>query len=94
MEEGPVRIRLPKGNEMIGIVESMLGGGRVRVICKDGNVRIGRIPGKLKSRIWMHVGDAIIIKPWETQSNERCDVVWVYRRNEKYWLEKRGYLNF
>jgi len=88
------RVKLPKNNEMLGVVESLLGTGRVRVICKDGNTRICRIPGKLRSKIWIHNGDVIILKPWETQTNERGDVVWVYKRNEKYWLEKRGYLNF
>ncbi len=94
MDEEVRRVRLPRNNEMIGIVESLLGAGRVRVICKDGKTRICRIPGKLRRKIWIHSGDAIILKPWDIQGDERGDVLWVYRRNEKYWLEKKGYLNF
>ncbi len=94
MEEQITRVRLPREGEVLGIVESMLGAGRIRVICKDGHVRVVRIPGKMRSRIWIRPGDAVIVKPWETQSNERADVVWVYRKTEKYWLERKGYLNF
>ena len=45
------RIRLPKEGEVIGIVEMMLGGDKMKVICDDGKTRICRIPGKLRKRV-------------------------------------------
>jgi initiation factor 1A len=59
---------------------------------RDGNIRIGRIPGRMKKRVWMRVGDIVLVVPWEFQSDEKSDVVHRYRRNEVDWLEKRGIL--
>ena len=53
------RIRVPKEGEVLGIVELMLGGDKMRVRCDDGKVRICRIPGKLRKRVWIRVGDLI-----------------------------------
>ncbi len=90
----PLRVRTPRRNvgELFGIIIQMLGFDRVRVRCEDGNIRIGRIPGRMKKRVWMRVGDVVIVVPWEFQSDEKSDVVHRYRRNEVDWLEKRGIL--
>ena len=89
-----VRVRTPNRDdgEMFGIIIQMLGFDRVRVRCEDGEIRIGRIPGRMKKRVWMRVGDTVIIIPWDFQTDEKCDVVYRYRGNELDWLEKRGLL--
>ena len=89
-----VRVRTPRRNdgEMYGIIIQMLGFDRVRVRCEDGEIRIGRIPGRMKKRVWMRVGDTVIIVPWDFQSDQKCDVVYRYRGNELDWLKKRGLL--
>ena len=94
-QEQPIRVRIPKPeeNEILGIVEQMLGASRVRVRCMDGKTRMGRIPGKLKKRIWMREGDVVIVVPWEVQGDEKCDIVWRYTKTQVEWLTKRGYLN-
>ncbi len=90
----PVRVRTPnpRDGEMFGVIVQMLGFDRVRVRCEDGNIRIGRIPGRMKKRVWMRVGDTVIIVPWDFQSEDKCDVVYRYRGNELDWLEKKGLL--
>ena len=90
----PVRVRTPRASdgEMFGIIIQMLGFDRVRVRCEDGNIRIGRIPGRMKKRVWMRVGDTVLLTPWDFQSDEKCDVIYRYRGNELDWLEKRGLL--
>ncbi|MFX1368528.1 MAG: translation initiation factor 1A, partial [Promethearchaeota archaeon] len=56
--EGPpeelVRVKTPNraDGEMYGIIIQMLGFDRVRVRCEDGEIRIGRIPGRMKKRVW------------------------------------------
>jgi translation initiation factor 1A len=87
-----IRVRTPKRGEIFGIVLATLGAGRLEVKCADGHTRICRIPGKMRRRIYMRVGDLILIKPWEVQSNERADVVWMYKRNQADWLREKGYL--
>ena len=42
----------PKG-EMFAVAETFQGGSRLQVICEDGIRRMGRIPGKLRRRMWV-----------------------------------------
>ena len=86
------RVRIPKSGETLGVVESLLGASKLKVRCQDDKVRICRIPGKMRKRIWMREGDVIIVKPWEIQGNEKGDVIWKYRPSEAGWLRKRGIL--
>lgn len=78
-------------HEIFGIVESMLGANRVKVRSMDGKTRMGRIPGKMKKRVWLRVGDVIIIKPWSFQ-DDKADIVWRYQGSQVDWLRKNGYL--
>lgn len=86
------RVRTPRDNEVLGIVEDMLGGGRFRINCKDKKTRICRVSGKFKRRQWIRPGDVVLVKPWEVQGDERGDVIWKYRRAQIEWLKKKGYL--
>jgi translation initiation factor 1A len=78
-------------NEILGIVEALLGANHVSVRCLDGKTRMGRIPGKMKKRVWLRVGDVIIIKPWSFQ-DDKGDVVWRYQGSQVEWLKRKGYL--
>ena len=86
-------MRLPQKDqhEIFGIVESMLGANRVKVRSMDGKTRMGRIPGKMKKRVWLRVGDVIIIKPWSFQ-DDKADIVWRYQGSQVDWLRRNGYL--
>jgi translation initiation factor 1A len=92
MEEEIIRVRTPKKGEVLGLTLSLLGGGRMEVKCDDGFSRICRIPGRMRRKIWVRVGDLILVKPWEVQSEERGDVIWKYSRAQAIWLEKKGFL--
>jgi len=90
------RVRVPReaDNEILGVIEQMLGASRVRVRCMDGHLRMGRIPGKLKRKIWVKEDDVVIVTPWEVQSDEKCDIIWRYTKGQVDWLAKKGYLDF
>lgn len=92
--DGPTfRLRLPRGNrEFIGLVEQRLGGSRMRVKCFDGKVRICRIPGRLKRRLWIRENDIVIVESWEIQGEEKGDVIYKYNRNQVPQLKSGGYL--
>lgn len=92
MEEEIIRVRTPSKGEILGVVLSLLGGGRMEVKCDDGFNRVCRIPGRMRRRMWVRVGDLILVKPWEVQSQERADVIWKYSKAQSVWLEKKGYL--
>ncbi len=86
------RIRIPKQGEILGLAVQMLGASRIKVECEDGLTRICRIPGKLKKRVWIKLGDLVMITPWKVQSNERADIIWRYTSTQANWLRKKGYV--
>jgi translation initiation factor 1A len=90
--EQNIRVRSPRKGEIPGIVEQILGHGKLKVRCNDKNIRLCRIPGKMKKRIWIREGDVVLVKPWDFQSNEKADVIWRYTRTEANYLERRGFL--
>ncbi|HLC59001.1 MAG TPA: translation initiation factor eIF-1A [archaeon] len=85
------RVRLPQSPEVLGIVETMLGGDHVKANCTDGNVRVCRIPGRLRKRVWINPGNLILVKPWVVQSNIRGDVAFVYTPTQANYLKRKGY---
>ncbi len=91
--EEVIRVRIPqkRNREVLGVVEKMLGGRRVTVQCVDGIERMARIPGRLKRREWIKVGDVVIIVPWDFQ-DEKADLIYRYKRPQVEWLRKKGYL--
>lgn len=92
MEEQQIRVKTPRGREMLGVVESLLGSNKMMVRCQDDKMRICRIPGKMRKRIWIKERDVIILEPWTIQSDERGDVVWKYSPTDASWLRRNGLL--
>ena len=88
-----LRVPLPKGNQVIGILEQRLGGSRCKVRCLDGNTRVCRIPGRLKRRLWVRENDIVLIEPWEFGGENRGDIIFKYRPTQVHWLKKKGYLD-
>lgn len=84
------RIRMPRDNEMFALVTSLSGAGKIVVDCEDGKTRVGRIIGKIKKRVWIRLGDLVLVRPWEIQADERCDVFWKYTRTQANYLKKTG----
>lgn len=92
IEEEIARTKLPKEGEILAVVTEALGSDRMRAECDDGFTRIVRIPGKMRKRIWVRIGDLILVEPWKVQSNERADVCWKYTRTQAGWMQRKGYL--
>lgn len=86
------RLRMPRGREVIGILDQRVGGSRMKVRCMDGKVRLCRIPGKLKRKLWTREGDVLLIEPWEFGGDEKGDVVFKYRPNQVAALKSQGIL--
>jgi translation initiation factor 1A len=85
------KIRLPKGAEVVGVVEKRVGGSRMEVRCIDGKTRLCRIPGRMKRYLWVRQGDYVIVEPWEYSADEKGDVVFKYRPIQATHLKKKGY---
>ncbi|MCD4666309.1 translation initiation factor eIF-1A [archaeon] len=90
--EEPIRVKVPRGRQVLGIIDQRLGGSRMRVRCLDGKTRICRIPGRLKRKLWIREGDTLLIEPWEFEQDTRGDVIFKYRPNQIDWLKRKGLL--
>ena len=89
--QGPIRVRLPRGKEILGIVEQRVGGSRMIIKCLDGKSRNCRVPGRLRRALWVREGDIVIVEPWEFD-NEKGNILFKYNPTQVDWLKKHGYL--
>lgn len=81
----------PSANDVLGLATKLLGFDRVMVKCQDGHERLCRIRGKMKRRVWIRVGDVVLVSPWDFESDKRGDVFWRYTRAQAEDLRRRGY---
>jgi len=86
-----IRVKLPRGKEVIGIIEQRLGGNRMLISCSDGVSRNCRVPGRLKRALWLRPADVVIVEPWE-HDNTKGDVLFKYNPTSIQWLKDKGYL--
>ena len=82
----------PSANDILGVAVRLLGFDRILVKCQDGHERLCRIRGKMKRRVWIRVGDVVLVSPWDFQSESRGDVVWRYTRAQADTLRRKGLL--
>ncbi len=82
----------PSPNDVLGIATKLLGYDRIMVKCQDGHERLCRIRGKMKRRVWIRIGDIVLVSPWDFQFDKRGDIFWRYTRAQAETLRRRGYL--
>lgn len=85
------RVKLPKGDEFIGLVEKRLGGSRMNIRSIDGRDIMARVPGRVKKYLWIREGDIVLLTPWELDK-DKADLIYKYKPNEVKQLEKKGLL--
>lgn len=90
-EERIVRVKLPRGREVIGIIAQRCGGSRMLVSCMDGKTRNCKVPGRKRRGLWLREGDAIIVEPWEFD-DDKGDVLFKYTDNQVRKLKEMGKL--
>ena len=87
-----VRVRTPRNDEVIGIVEQRVGANRMIVKCLDDKERNCRIPGSLRRKLWIRPGDTVIVKPWEFDKDKRGDILFKYTPAAIEWLRRKGFI--
>ena len=86
-----IRVTLPykPEGEMFAVAETFQGGSRLQLICEDGKRRMGRIPGKLRRRMWVRENDLLIVVPWSFQDS-KADVKFRYTPTQTSNLKRNG----
>lgn len=64
----------------------LLGDCRVELQCFDGIKRIGHIRGSMKKKIWISVGDVLLVGLRDFQ-NTKCDILLKYNAGEARTLK-------
>ena len=72
-----------------GIVEKLLGDMRVSVLCSDSTTKICHIRGKFKRRVWINIGDTVLISLREFQDG-KADIIHKYTPDEADILKNRN----
>ena len=91
-ESGRRNLRMPNSDEVFAVVTEHLGGNHVRLRCADGETRMGRIPGRMKYRVWIEEGDVVIVEPWDWQ-DEKANIEWRYDSQDAEQLRQEGHID-
>ncbi|MFC7198828.1 translation initiation factor eIF-1A [Halospeciosus flavus] len=84
-------LRMPDDDEVFAVVTQHNGGNHVELRCADGKTRMGRIPGRMKYRVWISEGDVVLAEPWDWQ-DEKADVEWRYDDSAADQLRREGHI--
>jgi translation initiation factor 1A len=75
-----------------GIVQNLLGSGRLKVLCLTDRVeRLGTIRGNMYKKVWINKDDIILVSLREYQ-DDKCDVIFKYNPDEVKFLKKIGHI--
>lgn len=70
-------------------VLKMLGSANVEALCADKKKRICHIRGKMNKKIWINVGDIILVSVRDFQE-EKADIIMKYTNDEAQVLKNRN----
>lgn len=74
-------------------VKKLLGNGSANVACFDGRDRLGVICGRMKNRVWIQVGDILLVSLREfEEGGKKCDIIYKYFSEEAKQLKALGEL--
>jgi translation initiation factor 1A len=91
-EGGFGELTYPSGNDVLGVCTKLYGYDRILVKCQDGHERLCRIRGRMKRKVWIRIGDIILVSPWDFQTDSRGDVVVRYTTGQAETLRRKGFL--
>ena len=89
--EQKIRVKFPRQNQIIGLIDQRVGGSRMLVKCTDGKTRNCRVPGRLRRALWLREGDYVIVEPWEFD-NDKGDILFKYNPAQTDFLRRNGHL--
>ena len=87
----PPHLRALRSSAEYAQVTRMLGNGRLEAFCFDGVNRLCHIRGKLRKRVWIGVGDIVLLGLREFQ-DQKADIIMKYDGDEARSLKTYGEL--
>lgn len=63
------------------LITKMLGNGRCECKCYDGRTRLGHIRGKMHKRVWICIGDTVLVSLRDYQ-DDKADIIHKYTYEE------------
>jgi len=84
-------LRKPAEGELLGVIIQLVGYDRAKVRCADDKIRVCRIPGRMKKKVWLKENDVVLVAPWDFQSDTRGDIVHRYDKDEVKKLKNLGF---
>jgi len=63
------------------LITKMLGNGRCECKCYDGRTRLGHIRGKMHKRVWICMGDTVLVSLRDYQ-DDKADIIHKYTSEE------------
>jgi translation initiation factor 1A len=67
----------------------LMGDCRLEVQCMDGAKRVGHIRGKIKKKVWIALGDIVLVALREYEK-DKCDIIQKYTEDEVRKLKQMG----
>ncbi|MCF2142063.1 MAG: translation initiation factor 1A [Candidatus Lokiarchaeota archaeon] len=93
------RPRIPNraDEEYLAVVTEIFGGEHMGVRSENGVDYLGVIRGKIKKRMWVRLGDVVLITPWadmtvKKDKKPKAHIIWRYTRTQVNWLQNHGYV--
>ena len=90
IEERPLPIK--EDGQEYALISKMLGNCRCECKCHDGRTRLGHIRGKMIKRVWICVGDTVLLSLRDYQ-DEKADIIHKYTHEEAKTLGTYGEIN-
>ena len=90
--EQKIRVKLPRGKEVFGLIDQRVGAGRMLVKCSDDKIRNCKVPGRLRRALWIREGDYVIVEPWEFD-NSKGNIMFKYSPNQVDKLKEKRMLD-
>ena len=86
---GKRELLFKESGEEYAQVLKLLGGSKMEVLCMDLKKRLAKVRGKFKRRVWVNVGDIILVALREFE-DEKCDIIHVFYADEAKSLKAMG----
>tara|TARA_Y100000389_G_C16974066_1_gene277067 strand:- start:76 stop:492 length:417 start_codon:yes stop_codon:yes gene_type:complete len=76
-----IQIEFKESGQEYALISKLLGNGRCECKCADGMTRLGHIRGTMRKRVWINMGDTVLVSLREYQ-DQKADIIHKYSFDE------------